>query len=162
MSLPLHSGRIAQRLSSTDARLDTVLGLIKSCFAYMDTRVDPPSSVHALDIAALRGYCKTGEVWYLGEPPEACVILTPKHDALYLGKLSVAEACRGQGMAADCIELAVHRALSQGYGGLELQVRVELTDNIDIFKKLGFDVVGTSSHPGYERPTSVTMRRQLA
>jgi hypothetical protein len=48
-----------------------------------------------------------------------------------------------------------------GRVGLELQARVELTENHAAFERLGFVRTGTWSHPGYDRPTSITFRRDF-
>lgn len=45
---------------------------------------------------------------------------------------------------------------------LELQTRVELIENHNIFTTLGFEKVAESAHPGYSRPTSIIMRKRLS
>ena len=45
---------------------------------------------------------------------------------------------------------------------MELQTRVELTGNQRAFRSLGFVETGRTAHQGYDRPTSVTMRKRLA
>ncbi len=69
------------RLPTGDSRLEDVLALIRSSFAYMDGRINPPSSVVSLDLAAVNRQAEAGEIWGLGEPLEASVFLTPKSDA---------------------------------------------------------------------------------
>jgi hypothetical protein len=44
---------------------------------------------------------------------------------------------------------------------LELGTRVELTENHATFARLGFREVARTAHPGYDRPTSVTMERPV-
>lgn len=154
-------GRTAIRCTPDDASLSDVLKLIHKSFAYMEARIDPPSSVHALDIAVLRSACTEGEVWRIGTSPDACVVLSHKPKKLYLGKLAVRESCRGRGLARALVETAVSRAQHHGYAVLELEVRIELVENQQAFSRLGFEQVGTSSHAGYNRPTSVTMQRAV-
>ncbi len=69
-----------------------LLDLIRRAFAGMEGRIDPPSSMHALTPESIAAQARSGEVWVIGAPPVACVFLTPKPGALYLGKLAVAEA----------------------------------------------------------------------
>ena len=157
----LASGRNATRLAAGDERLPAVLALIQQSFAYMDARIEPPSSMHALDLAALNRHCAAGEIWCVGEAPDACVLFTPRADCLYLGKLAVAEACRGQGLARELVALARQRARHHGFAAIELEVRIELVENQAAFGRLGFVQVGTSCHAGYDRPTSVTMRKAV-
>ncbi|MBF9029925.1 GNAT family N-acetyltransferase [Rhodobacterales bacterium HKCCE3408] len=127
----------------------------------MDGVIDPPSSMHRLTVADIATTCREGEVWAIGRPPVACIFLTPKPDALYLGKLAVAETARGQGLARLLVDLAAERAAERGLGWLELQTRVELTQNHATFARLGFVKTAETAHDGYDRPTSITMRRAV-
>jgi hypothetical protein len=45
---------------------------------------------------------------------------------------------------------------------LELQTRVELLENHATFAALGFHKVAETAHPGYARPTSLTLRKPVA
>jgi GNAT superfamily N-acetyltransferase len=128
----------------------------------MDGRIDPPSSMHRLTPETLDDFAEDGEVWAIGNPPLACFILTRRPDSLYLGKIAVARAARGRGLARRLIELADQRARDLGLPWLELQTRVELIDNHAAFTALGFRVTGESAHPGYAQPTSLTFRRPVS
>jgi len=150
-----------RRLSPDDPALGEVLTLIQSAFAYMDGRIDPPSSMHRLTLADLRQSAATGEVWAIGAPLQACVVLSPKADRLYLGKLAVAANAQGLGLARVLVDRAARSAAARRLPVVELQVRVELTENIRTFERLGFVEVGRTAHAGYSRPTSVTMHKKL-
>jgi GNAT superfamily N-acetyltransferase len=140
-----------------------LLGLIRAEFAYMEGRVDPPSSNHRLTEAAIAQHAEDGEVWVIEEDgrPVACVFLAPQPQALYLGKLTVAHAHRGRGFARQLVAAAEARAAQLRLPQLVLQSRVELTENHAAFNALGFVITGTTSHEGFDRPTSVTMRREV-
>ncbi|NIZ14172.1 N-acetyltransferase [Phaeobacter sp. HF9A] len=154
-----------RRLRPDSPELALALDLIRRCFSEMDGRIDPPSSMHRLTIADLAAQAVAGEVWCLGPAPggplRACVVLTPRPDALYLGKLAVDPATRGQGLARQLVDLAAARARASALPALELQVRVELLENHATFARLGFVKTGETTHPGYDRATSWTMRRQV-
>lgn len=149
------------RLLPGDPALGAVLTLIQATFAYMDGRIDPPSSMHRLTLEKLDAYATSGEVWAIGAPPRACFILTPREDSLYIGKIAVAPAARGRGMARRLVDLADRRARQLGLPWLELQSRVELVDNHAVFSALGFQVTGETAHPGFSQPTSLTFRRPV-
>ena len=53
-------------------------------------------------------------------------------------------------------------ARAAGKPVLELQARVELTGNQAAFSRLGFVETERTAHAGYNRPTSVTMRKTLS
>jgi ribosomal protein S18 acetylase RimI-like enzyme len=139
----------------------TILALIQTEFAFMEQRIDPPSSMLALTAAAVAEQAQSGEVWAIGHPPVACVFLTPKPGALYIGKLAVAANHRGQGLGRQLITLAEGRARALYRPSLELQTRVELTENHATFRALGFTETARTAHPGYDRPTSITFRRPV-
>lgn len=149
------------RLSPVDPRLSDTLDLIQRVFSEHDGRIDPPSSMHRLALADLEQAARDGEVWVIGTPPVACVILSERGDALYLSKLSVDPSARGTGLGRRLIDLAERRARVTGCAALELQTRIELTENHVVFRALGFLETGQTAHPGYDRPTSLTMRKTL-
>jgi len=140
-----------------------LLRLIQTEFAYMETRIDPPSSAHLLTGDTIRQQAMSGEIWVIEveSTPIACVFLTPKPDALYIGKLAVAALHRNKGLARDLVEHASIRALELGFEFLELQTRIELSENHAAFARMGFAKTGATAHEGYDRPTSITMRRSV-
>jgi GNAT superfamily N-acetyltransferase len=151
----------ATRLAPDDPRVPMVLDLIQRSFAYMEGRIDPPSSVQRLTPAAIAKQCEVGEVWVIGTPPNACVFLSPKADCLYLGKLAVDTDMQRQGTARRLVELATARAHALGLPALELKTRIELTENHETFESLGFSVISQGCHEGYDRPTNLIMRRPV-
>jgi ribosomal protein S18 acetylase RimI-like enzyme len=142
-----------------------MLALLRRAFAFMEGRIDPPSSLHDLTPEVLGAQAEAGEIWIIDGADggiAACIVLTPKPHALYLGKLAVAPGHRGQGLARRLIDHAETRARARGLPALELQTRVELVENQAAFRAMGFVEVGRTAHPGYDRPTSITYRRWVA
>ena len=148
------------RLAEDPALWPPILALLRQAFAYMDRRIDPPSSLRDLTPEALTRHARVGEIWIIGAPV-ACVFLTPKPGALYVGKLAVAVSHRGQGLARRLIDRAETRAREMGLPALELQTRVELVENQATFVAMGFREVGRTAHEGFARPTSITYRRAV-
>ena len=153
MTLPYQAG--------ADTDWGAVLSLIRDAFAFMDGRIDPPSSMHALTAAAIAQQAQSGEVWLIGTAPAACIFLTARPPALYVGKLAVAAAMRRQGLAQVLIAVADTRARALGLSALQLQTRVELTENHAAFTAMGFHQTAASAHPGFDRPTSLTFERRV-
>ena len=150
-----------RRLEPGDPALVTALELVRHAFEVMDGVVAPPSSIHRLDLPGMARAATEGEVWILGEPPLACVTLTPGAGHLHLGKLAVAEAARGRGFAPRLVDLACDRAREMGLPVVRLQTRVELMGNQAAFRAMGFVEVGRTAHPGYDRPTSITYAKAV-
>mgnify|MGYP000147080545 CR=1 FL=1 len=150
-----------RRLLADDPCLPEVLQLIRRSFAYMEGRIDPPSSMHRLTVAALQEQCRAGEIWAIGTPPLACIFLTPKEDCLHLGKLAVDRPQRRSGLARRLIELASGRARALDLPVLQLETRIELVENHAAFARMGFVRTAEKAHDGFERPTSITMQRTV-
>ena len=121
-----------RQIHANDPALADVLTLIRTAFSAMDGRIDPPSSMHRLTEATLARAAREGELW--DREPE-----------LDSRNLSLAET----------------RARARGLGALELNTRVELTENHATFHALGFERIAETAHPGFDRPTSVLMRKAL-
>jgi GNAT superfamily N-acetyltransferase len=140
-----------------------VLRLILDTFAFMEGRIDPPSSAHRLTIADMSAQAATGAVWVVEDnaTPIACLFAKPQGDALYVGKLAVAETHRRHGLARRLIAAAEAEARARNLPRLELETRIELTENHTAFARMGFVKTAETAHPGYARPTSITMSRAL-
>ena len=152
------------RQAGPDADFAAILSLVRDSFAYMEARIDPPSSMHRLTVETVRQHAADEEIWYGADEtgPFACVFFTRKPGRLYLGKMAVRSDYRGQGLARIMVEKAAERALAQGLALLELQARIELVENHRAFARLGFAKTGEDAHEGYNRPTSITMQRPAA
>lgn len=142
---------------------DAILALLQAEFAYMQGRIDPPSSMLALTPENIAAEANVGEIWVIeiDSRPAACIFLSPRANTLYLGKIAVRRRYRGKGLARQLIETAGRRARDLGLGSLTLESRVELTDNHAAFTALGFSITGTTTHPGFSHPTSITMQRKV-
>lgn len=147
-----------RRLRPGDPDLGVALSMIRAAFAEHDGVIDPPSSARRLTPEAL---AEPAELWVMGAPPVAAVILTPEPDALGVGKLAVRSDHRRKGHAGGLLSLAERRARALGLPCVVLQTRVELAGNHAAFEAMGFERAGHTSHPGFERPTSLTYRRPV-
>jgi len=152
-----------RRVSPDYPNWDAVLRLILDAFAFMEGQIDPPSSAHRLTVTDMAAQAGSGAVWGVEDAgrPVGCLFARAQGDALYIGKLAVAETHRGRGLARRLVAAAEAEARARALPWLELQTRIELTENHAAFARLGFAKTGETAHPGYDRPTSITMRRRL-
>jgi GNAT superfamily N-acetyltransferase len=152
---------IAVHRASIDfADWEVVRTLIQEAFAYMEGRIDPASSasrltpqsmaVDAADGALLLAWSESTLV--------GCAFVRRKEAALYIGKLAVRPAIHGKGIGKALVEAARAEARRLGLKVLELQTRIELIENHAAFARMGFVQTATTAHPGFKRPTSITMQ----
>jgi predicted N-acetyltransferase YhbS len=158
------SAIMLHRLAPQFGRWGELLEMIRRAFASMDDVIDPPSSIHRLTEAGLRQRAEDeiGLVALMGHDIVGCVFLAEKDDHLYLGKLAVDPGRQGHGIGRMLVVHAEEIARLAGKPALELQTRIELTANHAAFGRLGFVETERTSHEGFHRPTSITMRKRLA
>jgi ribosomal protein S18 acetylase RimI-like enzyme len=90
-----------------------------------------------------------------------CVMTKMLEGDLYFGRLAVAPEARGTGVAKRLIEAVEADARGHGLPGVRLGVRVVLTDNQKLFASMGYVETSRESHPGFDYPTSINMRKSL-
>lgn len=151
------------RIDAGFPRSDELLTLIREAFAYMEGRIDPPSSALRLSTASIAAQAAEGAVFVAeeGETLVGCIFASPRGQALYLSKLAVRADRRGRGLGRALVEAAGAEARRLGLQALELETRIELVENHAAFAAMGFVKTGENAHAGYDRPTSITMRRAL-
>ncbi|SFN80131.1 Acetyltransferase (GNAT) family protein [Mesorhizobium sp. NFR06] len=146
------------------ARWDDLLVLIRRAFAYMDGIIDPPSSAHLLTTDGLGEKAKreTGFLAVENGRIVGCVFALERMRDVYVGKLAVEPRLQGQGIGARLMRAVEDLARECGKEAIELQTRIELTANHAAFARLGFRETGRTAHEGYDKPTSITMRKVLS
>jgi N-acetylglutamate synthase-like GNAT family acetyltransferase len=152
---------VAVRRAPVDfADWEAVRTLIQEAFAYMNGRIDPPSSAWRLTPQSMAADAATGALLLArsGSTLVGCVFVRPRQDALYIGKLAVRPGLQGSGIGKALVAAARAEARALGLRALELETRIELTRNHDAFARMGFIKTAETAHPGYQRPTSITMR----
>ncbi|MCO5732863.1 GNAT family N-acetyltransferase [Rhizobium sp. SSA_523] len=144
-------------------RFEDLLALILSAFAFMDDRIDPPSSAHRLTPMLLKD--KAGaEIGFLAEENGTllgCIFCKPETGSLYIGKLAVLPGAQGRGLGLRLLAAAEAEARRLGLSRLRLETRIELIENHERFARWGFSRTAERSHAGYDRITYIEMTKQL-
>ena len=135
--------------------------LVREAFKYMEHRIDPPSSLLAMEVADFikKAQDETLIIAQINNRLIGCAFAAIREDCVYLSKVAVNHAHRRQGVTRSLFEAAEELARKMGKSFLELQARIELTENHQAFGALGFIKVAETAHPGFNRTTSITMRR---
>jgi predicted N-acetyltransferase YhbS len=141
-----------------------VAALIRLAFAAQFTVTDPPPSalrVREGDIAAHLG-AGGGAVAEAAGGVVGSALWSEQDGGLYLGRLAVAPAWRGRGIARALVATAEAAARRMALPGIHLSTRLVLLDNRRLFAACGFVETACHAHPGYAEPTFVTMEKRLA
>ncbi|MCJ9724571.1 GNAT family N-acetyltransferase [Agrobacterium sp. SHOUNA12C] len=154
---------ILQRLDDGFDRWNELLALILSSFAYMNGRIDPPSSALSLTPQSLKEKART-EIGFIaldGNQLAGCIFCRPEAESLYIGKLAILPSEQGKGIGRQLLTLAETTALERGLNALRLETRIELTGNHATFARWGFRKTAENRHAGFDRTTSIEMRKTL-
>ncbi|WP_181903935.1 GNAT family N-acetyltransferase [Ciceribacter selenitireducens] len=151
------------RIGADFDRYEELLDVILAAFAFMDGRIDPPSSAHRLTPASLRQKAAQEIAFAAVEKGQlvGCIFLKPEEATLYIGKLAVHPAAQGKGIGRLMLARAEATARELGLACLRLETRVELTENHRMFAAWGFGRAAENRHAGYDRTTSIEMRKPL-
>ncbi len=137
--------------------------LLARCFAFMEGRIDPPSSLSAMTTADLEAKANSETLvtlWADGALA-GCGYLRDTGEAIYLGKLAVLPEHRGRGLLRIVLAQADDMARRLGRTSLELETRIELIENHAAFAACGFRQTAFTRHAGYDRATGIVMRRDV-
>lgn len=153
-----------KKISADFADWESLLSLIMSAFAYMDARIDPPSSAHRLTPETLKQKAQD-EICFVATEGDAligCIFCKPEPPSfLYVGKLAVSTSQQGRGVGRSLLDAAEEEARALKLSALRLDTRIELTENHRRFESYGFHKSADRSHPGYDRVTFIEMVKPL-
>jgi ribosomal protein S18 acetylase RimI-like enzyme len=153
-------------ISEVDSKFNNwqgLLALLHQAFEYQNDRINPPSSLHKLDVASISKKSQQEKLYLAWQEKElvGCVFIREQKDSMYVGKLAIKYGYQGLGIGKQLMTQAQNYAKSCGFNDLELQVRIELIENQQTFKRMGFVESGRTIHAGFSQPTSITMRKKI-
>lgn len=151
------------QIDETFDRVEELLALIMSSFAYMDGVIDPPSSAHRLTPDNLRQKIRDEIAFVAFDDGDmlGCISCKPEAASLYVGKLAVSPAAQGRGIGTALLRKGEETAHRLSLPSLRLETRIELVNNHRQFSSWGFVKTAENSHAGYERVTSIEMTKRL-
>lgn len=145
----------------TDA--DAIVALIQAAFTPLIARLDPTPGALRETPATIGAELDThrGLVAEIGGQLVGSALLKHWEDGLYLGRLAVAPAAQGRGVAKALLAAAERQARNLGYAQMILRVRLAMTENRRLFAGFGFIETELMKHDGYAEPTFAEMRKGL-
>jgi GNAT superfamily N-acetyltransferase len=135
--------------------------LIRACFA--GQAVDPPASAARETEASIAAALAEGSGFGVVRDGAlvAVVLWQQAEGGMYLGRLAVAAAARGQGLAPRLVAAVEAEAPRRGLPRLHLKVRLPLLGNRRLFRACGFVETTLHAHAGYSAPTYCVMEKRL-
>jgi ribosomal protein S18 acetylase RimI-like enzyme len=86
------------------------------------------------------------------------LVLIRKDNGILLDNVAVHPEHQGKGFGRQLIELAESEARNQGFGHLELYTHERMTENIEMYRRLGYIETKRRNEKGYQR---VYMQKSL-
>jgi ribosomal protein S18 acetylase RimI-like enzyme len=146
--------------------LDAAVAVIHRAFATLAGRIDPPSAARRETPESLAARFDRGGAVFVARMDggiAGAVCADPKPDgSIYLDRLAVDPDLTGRGIARALVAAVEAFARAQGRDRVTLGVRLLLTDNIALFRHLGYAETGRKAHPGFTDPTSMDMAKSVA
>lgn len=103
-----------------------------------------------------------GALAEFGGVPVGSLRLRAEGDHLLVRRLAVDPRFQRQGIGRAMMAWAESEAMRRGLDRVSVGVRLALPENLDFYRRLGYRQVSEHTHPGYERPTWVSMQKVIA
>ena len=149
---------------ATTADAAALAATIAAAFAQYRGKLVPESSAFRETPEAIGDQLANGSGAIVAErngTMVGCVMTELLEGDLYFGRLAVLPAARGSGLARRLIEAVEADARARDLPGVRLGVRIALPRNQKLFVSLGYREISREAHPGFDRPTSINMRKAL-
>jgi predicted N-acetyltransferase YhbS len=143
----------------------TLAATIVAAFEQYRGRLVPDSGAHSETAASIAAEFHKGAGGFIAERCGAiigCVMTKDVGGDLYLGRLSVLPAARGQDIGRRLISTVEAEARRRGLPATRLAVRIALPENQRLFAALGYAETNREAHPGFAEATFINMRKRLA
>jgi predicted N-acetyltransferase YhbS len=140
-----------------------VAALIRTAFAAQSVATDPPPSAIRVTEADIAAHLLTGSgaVAEVNGELAGSALWVEQDGGLHLGRLAVAPAWRGHGIAKALVSAVEAAARRMDLPRVHLSTRLPLIDNRRLFAAWGFVETTRHAHPGYAEATFVTMEKRL-
>jgi GNAT superfamily N-acetyltransferase len=137
--------------------------LIRAAFVAQSVVTDPLPSALRITAGDVAGHLRIGggAVAEVRGELVGSALWAERDDALYFGRLAVAPAWRGHGIAKSLLTAAEGAARAMALPRIRLSTRLALLDTRRLFAACGFVETTREAHPGFAEPTFVNMEKRL-
>lgn len=124
--------------------------IVRAAYSVYIPRMGKPPGPMLDDYGALIGDGSVS-VWLADDAIAGLIVLIPKADHLLLDNIAVAPEHQGRGVGREMVAFAEREARRQGYRQLRLYTHVTMTENIALYRRLGFAETHRGQEAGYDR-----------
>lgn len=148
---------------ATAADIPAVLLVTAAAYAPYAGRLTPPSSALNETEQAVRRYLQKGGVIVAEVDGRivGAVRYEPYADYVYLGRLAVLPEYQGRGIGRRLVEAVEEWAALLGLDEVRLGVRLELTENRDLYRHLGYVEDGLAPFTDDPGHSHLRMKKRL-
>jgi GNAT superfamily N-acetyltransferase len=144
---------------ATAADRNAVEAIVRAAYSPYVERIGKPPGPMLDNYAALIAEGAVSVFQDTGGEIAAIVVLLSKPDHLLLDNVVVRPGRQGQGLGRRLIDFADSEARRLGYHELRLYTHEKMTENIALYRRVGFVETGRGREDGYDR---VFMTKRLA
>jgi ribosomal protein S18 acetylase RimI-like enzyme len=154
-------GRKARIREAEPGDLDDIRRIARAAYAPYVSRIGrEPAPMVADFIVSLAA----GHLWVIGPPGERSgvvgfVVAYPGDDHWHLSNVAVDPAAQGRGLGRRLIDHVEVMARTAGAQAVELYTNAKMTENQDLYTRLGYIETGRATEDGFDR---VFYRKELS
>jgi ribosomal protein S18 acetylase RimI-like enzyme len=137
--------------------VDGIRSCVDEAYRHYISRIGkPPGPMLADYAAAVRDH----QVWVAehGERIAGVLVLIPGDGYMLLDNIAVHPDSQGQGIGRRLLDFADREAARQGFPELRLYTHQLMTENVDLYRRIGWEETGRGEQDGYPR---VFFRKRL-
>jgi GNAT superfamily N-acetyltransferase len=125
---------------ATEADIMAILAVTRAAYEPYTGRLQPSSSVMRESGEGVRHYLERGGVIVAiaGDEVIGAVRYEPREDHVYLARLAVLPGWQGRGIGSRLVAAVEEWTLLLGLDEVRIGVRLELTENREMYRHLGF------------------------
>ena len=127
-------------------------------------QLDPPSGAMLESVERVRDDLSSGggAIVELDGRPVGCLRWYVAPDGeFHVRRVAVQPELQRRGLGSVLMAWAEEEAQRRGCKAVSVGVRLALRDNLDFYRKLGYEIIGEHRHEGYDRTTWLAMRKSL-
>ena len=130
--------------------IDAIRACVDAAYRHYIARIGKPPGPMLDDYAAR---VAAGQVWVaeVAGTVRGILVLIPADGYLLLDNIAVHPEAQGQGVGGRLLAIADAEAARRGYPELRLYTHVKMTENVELYRHLGWEETGRGEQDGYER-----------